>query len=375
MGIFNDMTSVLISGASVAGPALAYWLARHGFSVTVVERTPGLRPGGQAIDIRGVALEVVSRMGLLPAVEQHRTRMKGASALDREGKEIFRTGERSFTAGRFDSGDIEILRDDLVPLLYEATRASSEYIFDNTITGIQQSDDSVTVEFESGPSRRFDIVVGTDGIYSKTRSLAFGPAEHFLRHMEIYLAIFTVENLLGLEDWQIAISGEKSRALLYPARDNSELRIFAGFGSALLERNLSVAQQKAMVLEHCAELGWEMPRLFAAMTASPVFYFGPMAQIHMPSWSRGRVVLVGDAGYCPSPMSGQGTSLALVGAHVLAEELARSRGDHTTAFARYETRMRPFVEVNQALALRDRGDDAEGDKALDEAKNALALDG
>ena len=368
------MASVLISGASVAGPALAYWLTRHGFSVTVVERTPGLRPGGQAIDIRGVALEVVSRMGILPAVEEHRTRMKGASALDREGKEVRRSSERSFTSGRFDSGDIEILRDDLVPILYEATRARGEYIFDNTITGIEESESSVAVEFESGVSRRFDIVVGADGIYSTTRSLVFGPSESFLRHMEIYVAIFTVKNLLGLQDWQIAISGEKSRALLYPARENSELRIFAGFGSALLDRGLSVAQQKALVLEQCAELGWEMPRLFAAMKDSPVFYLGPMAQIHMPSWSRGRVTLVGDAGYCPSPMSGQGTSLALVGAYVLAEELARNRGDHNVAFARYEARLRPFVDINQALALRDRGDDAEGDKALDEAKNAIALD-
>ena len=368
------MTSVLISGASVAGPTLAYWLAKHGFSVTVVEQTPGLRPGGQAIDIRGVALEVVSRMGLLPAVEAHRTRLQGASALDRAGKEIFRTSERTFSAGRFDSGDIEILRDDLVPILYQASRASSEYIFDNSISGIQQSDDSVAVEFESGPARRFDMVVGTDGIYSKTRSLAFGPSEDYLRHMDIYLSIFTVENLIGLQDWQISISGEKCRALLYPARDNSELRIFAGFGSGLLDRNLTIPQQKALVLENCAELGWEMPRLFAAMEHAPVFYIGPMAQIHMPSWSRGRVTLLGDSGYCPSPMSGQGTSLALVGAYVLAAELARSRGDHTAALARYEARMRPFVGVNQALALRDRSDDAGGDKALDEAKNAIELD-
>lgn len=367
------MTTVLISGASVAGPALAWWLTQQGHSVTLVERTPGLRPGGQAIDIRGVALEVVSRMGLLPAVEEKRTRMKGASALDRDGKEVWRTDERSFTAGRFDSGDIEILRDDLVPILYEATRATSEYIFDNTVTGIQQSDDSVTVEFESGASRRFDLVVGADGIYSKTRGLVFGPAERFLRHLEIYVAIFTVPNILGLQDRQIAISGEKSRALICPARDNSELRVFAGFGSPLLDRDLSVAQQKALVLENGSEFGWEMPRLFAALKDAPIFYFGPMAQIHMPTWSEGRVTVVGDAGYCPSPMSGQGTSLALVGAYILAEELARSRDDHTAAFVRYEARMRPFVDINQALALRDRSDDADGDKAIDQAKNAIVL--
>ena len=367
------MTTVLISGASVAGPTLAWWLTRHGYSVTLVERTPGLRPGGQAIDIRGVALEVVSRMGLLPAIEQKRTRMQGASALDREGKEVWRTNERSFTSGRFDSGDLEILRDDLVPILYEATRATGEYIFDNTIAGIQQSEDSVTVEFESGAARRFGLVVGAAGIYSKTRGLVFGPAERFLRHLEIYVAIFTVPNTLGLQDRQIAISGERSRALICPARDNSELRVFAGFGSPLLDRDMGVAQQKALVLEQCSELGWDMPRLFAAMQDAPIFYLGPMAQIHMPAWSEGRVTLVGDAGYCPSPMSGQGTSLALVGAYVLAEELARNRNDHTAAFARYEARMRPFVDINQALALRDRGDDAEGDKAIDEAKNAIAL--
>jgi 2-polyprenyl-6-methoxyphenol hydroxylase-like FAD-dependent oxidoreductase len=231
----------------------------------------------------------------------------------------------------------------------------------------------VAVEFESGAARRFDLVVGADGIYSRTRSLVFGPAERFLRHLEIYVAIFTVPNILGLQDRQIAISGEKSRALICPARDNSELRVFAGFASPLLDRDLSVAQQKALVLEHGAEFGWEMPRLFAALKESPVFYFGPMAQIHMPAWSEGRVTVLGDAGYCPSPMSGQGTSLALVGAYILAEELTRSRDNHTAAFARYEARMRPFVDINQALALRDRGDDTEGDKAIDAAKNAIVL--
>lgn len=366
------MTSVLISGASIAGPALAYWLKRHGFSPTVVERAPGPRPGGQAIDIRGVALEVIARMGLREPVEAQRTRLKGTSALDADGNEVFRSEEMTFSAGRFDSGDIEILRDDLAALLRGAI-ADVPFTFDETITGLTQDADGVDVTFEEAAPQRFDLVIGADGLNSRVRRLAFD-VERDVHHLDAYVAIFSMANLLGLEDWQVAIRGAESGAMIYPARNNSELRIFLGFGSPRIERRLSVAEQKALVAERCAELKGDVPRLLPFLAEAKDFYFGAIAQVRTPHWSQGRVGLVGDAGYCPSPMSGQGTSLALVGAYVLAEELARAVGDHAAAFAKYEQRMRPFVTVNQALAIRERPDDQVSQEAIDAAKNAIVLD-
>ena len=366
------MTTVLISGASVAGPALAYWLQRRGFSPVVVERAPDLRPGGQAIDIRGVALEVISRMGLLPAVDAQRTRHKGVSVLDAHGKEQWRSEERTLSAGRFDSGDIEILKDDLTSILYEATKSDVHYRFNDSVAGLEDAGDHLNVEFASGKREEFDIVVGADGIYSRIRRLIFGAHEDFLHHLGGYVGIFTAENFLGLKDWQIAIRGEESGMLVYPALENTELRVFAGFQSEPLDRGLDIHGQKRAIAERCGKLGWEVPRLLREMADSPAFFFGPIAQIRMPAYSKDRVCLVGDAAYCPSPASGQGTSLALVGSYILAAEL--SQGDPQSAFERYHSRMRPFVEVNQALATRERNE-RPSDEAIDHAKNAIQLGG
>jgi 2-polyprenyl-6-methoxyphenol hydroxylase-like FAD-dependent oxidoreductase len=366
------MPSVLISGASIAGPTLAYWLQRHGYAVTVVERSSELRPGGQPVDIRGVALEVVARMGLKAKVEARRTRIAGANVLDRDGREIQRHTDRTLSAGRHDSGDVEIFRDDLSALLYGATRASVDYRFNDEIKAIDDGAGKVAVEFESGLARDFDLVVGADGIYSGVRRLAFGPNERFLRYLGAYVAIFTTPNFLGLKDWQTAIGDESGGMLILPARGNAELRVFMMLDSEPLGRDLTPARRKALLAEKYRDFGWEVPRLLALLNEVPDFYFGEIAQVRMPRWSKGRIALVGDAGYSPSPRSGQGTSLALVGAYVLAAELAGHGSDVAAAFARYEERMRPFVDLNQALGLRPPGKGAP-DEELVRVKNAIAL--
>lgn len=368
------MPSVLISGVSIAGPALAYWLRHRGFAVTVVERSPGPRPGGQPIDIRGVALEVVARMGLKAQIEARRTRIAGANVLDRNGNEIVRHTDRTLSAGRHDSGDVEIFRDDLSVLLHEATGAGVDYRFNDAIAAIEDGAGKVTVAFERSPTRDFDLVIGADGIYSGVRRLMFGPSERFLKYLGAYVAIFTVENFLGLKDWQTAIGDQDACAgmLLLPARANAELRVFMMFESDPLGRDLTCAQQKTLLGERYKGFGWEVPRLLGFLHEASDVYFGEVAQICMPGWCRGRVALVGDAGYCPSPRSGQGTSLALVGAYVLAAELAQAGGDPAAAFARYEERMRPFVDLNQALGLRGFSERI-SDEALELAKNAIAL--
>lgn len=342
--------TVLVSGASVAGPALAWWLHHHGFRPTIVERAPGLRRGGQAIDVRGAALTVVERMGLLDRLRDARTAMQGMSIVDGEGQELMRTTETTLTGGATDSGDVELLRDDLTDVLYAATKDDVEYRFGDTITGLEDDGAGVTVTFERGDTRRFDLVVGADGLHSDVRRRLFGDEAAFTRFLGVYLAVFTVPNHLGLDHWQTFHHLEGGTVGVYSARNNTEARAILGFGSPLLDIDpRDVEGQKRLLAERFAGVGWEAPRLLEAMWGAADFHFDAMSQIVLPAWSKGRIALVGDAGYCGSPMTGQGTSLALVGACVLAGELAAAGGDHDRGFARYEERMRPFVEVNQAL--------------------------
>jgi 2-polyprenyl-6-methoxyphenol hydroxylase-like FAD-dependent oxidoreductase len=360
---------VLISGAGIAGPALAYWLRRHGVTPTVIERDRTWRPGGQAIDVRGVALTVAERMDLLGSLRKVRTRMRGMSVLDHDGTELMRSEEFAASSGRLDSEDVEVLREDLVALLAERT-AGVEYVFGDSITGLRQDDDGVDVTFEQAAPRRFDLVVGADGLHSTVRRLAFGPEADFLHHLGMYVAVFTTPNLAGLDNWQVWLNDGKSGAGVYPARDNTELRVTVGFYAGPLEYDRrDLGAQRRLIAEHAAGLGWEMPRLLEAMWQAPDFYFDAMAQVKLDSWARGRVTLLGDAGYCATPMSGQGTSLALVGAYVLAEEIAR---DPAGALAAYEARMRPFAELNQALATENPGGPA-APESIERAKNAISL--
>jgi 2-polyprenyl-6-methoxyphenol hydroxylase-like FAD-dependent oxidoreductase len=364
---------VLVSGAGIAGPALAYWLQRFGFQATLVERAATLRPGGQAIDVRGAAVKVLKNMGLCEASNARRTQMRGGSALDADGNEIWRSEERSFSGGRFDSGDIELFRDDLVRLLYEAAQGAPEYLWDDSISALEQSADAVRVSFARGKSREFELLVGADGLHSNVRRLAFGDEAPYLQSFGIGLAIFSTPNLLQLQNWQFSHRDAVSGYIIYPNLDNSQLRVNLGF--ALQSPNAwrgDVATQKALVAESCAHMRWEIPRLIEAMWNCTDFYFGDVAQVKMPRWSGGRVVLLGDAAYCPSPFSGQGTSLALVGAYVLARELQRTPADPRAAFERYESRMRPYVDLNQALVDLTRVGPTPDD-IMDTAKNGIEL--
>lgn len=368
------MKKVLISGASIAGPALGYWLHRHGFEVTIIERAPALRVGGQAIDVRGVALDVVDRMGLLSALREVRTHMRGMSMMDGDGNELMRSTEHAISSGRLDSDDIEVLREDLTALLYERTSGTVEYLFDDSIATLDQDDRGVQVTFEREAPRTFDLVIGADGLHSTVRRLAFGPETAFIHHLGTYLSVYTMENFLGLEDWQVWFRDGELGGGIYPARHNTELRVNLGFMSeefAYDYRDLDA--QRRLLAERFVGMRWEVPRLLEGMWKASDFYFDAMAQIKLDSWSRGRVALLGDAGYCASPLSGQGTSLALVGAYVLADELAAAEGDHETAFAAYEKRMRPFVTINQTLATENPGGPASED-SVNRAKRAISLD-
>ena len=364
---------VLISGAGVAGLALAYWLDREGFTTTLVERSPEFRRGGQAVDIRGVALDVVNAMNLLDDARALRTQLKGMSMLDADGNETQRTEERTFSAGRLDSDDIEIFRDDLCELLMGAMSGRVEFIYDDSIRSIDDQGARVAVTFASGLDRQFDLLIGADGIYSNVRKQCFDDESTVVAPLGVVLALFSTPNLIGLIDWQLGHREGGVGYVIYPSHDKRELRIGVGFAipEPAVARSDTEAQ-KRLVAGQCAHLQGEFPRFIDAMKVTDQFYYNELAQIRMPSWSKGRVVLAGDAAHCASPFSGQGTSLALVGAFVLVRELVRHWDHPARAFAAYEHRMRPYVNLNQALVDLSR----EGpmpDDLMTEAKNGIDL--
>ncbi|MFB6890981.1 FAD-dependent monooxygenase [Kitasatospora sp. NPDC056327] len=358
--------SVLVSGAGVAGTALAHWLDRYGFRVTVVERAPSLRGGGQPVDIRGNALEVIDRMGLLTEVRARRTGLRGMSVVDGDGRELSRTDGWTASGGAVDGPDVEILRDELAVLLAGVACPGVEYRFDDSIDTLVQAGDGVQVRFHSGVERAFDLVVGADGLHSNTRRLVFGPERDYLHPIGVYIAGWSAPNHLGLDRWQVLHRPEgpaDRMGMAMTVRNNTELRVFVGFESGepvgrMLPRD--PREQRRLVAEHAAGLRWEVPRLLDAMWETDAFHYDVVAQIRMDRWSHGRVVLLGDAGYCCSPLTGQGTSVALTAAYVLAGELHAADGDHTLAFAAYEDRLRDHVTTNQGILAHTAGRAATG---------------
>ncbi|NMH93128.1 FAD-dependent oxidoreductase [Pseudonocardia bannensis] len=340
---------VLVAGASIAGPALAHWLRRRGAEVTVVERAPGLRPGGQAVDARGVAKEVIRRMGLDAAVRVACTDTAGAYTVDVDGN-VLETFRADDDGGDGYISEIEILRGDLSRVLYDDTRDGVEYVFGDRIAELTQDADGVDVTFEGGDRRRFDLVVGADGLHSALRTMVFGPHERFVRHLGLVLAFYTVPNEFGLDRWLLDYQEFGRSAGLRPVRDATRAIAMLSFPAADFDVDYrDVAAQKRLLRERMAGFGWQTPRILAHLDDTPDFYLDQVAQVVMDRWSSGRVALLGDAAFCSSPMSGQGTGLALVGAYLLAGELAAAGWDPEPAFAAYEERMRPFVEANQEI--------------------------
>src|SRR5581483_2625323 len=342
---------VLVAGASIAGPALAHWLRRRGAEVTVVERAPALRPGGQAVDARGVAKEVIQRMGLDSAVRAACTETAGAHMVDVAGN-VLETFSAADDGGDGYISEIEILRGDLSQVLHDDTRDGVEYVFGDRIAEFTQEADGVDVTFAGGGRRRFDLVVGADGLHSTLRAMAFGPHERFVRHLGHVLAFYSVPNEFGLDRWLIEYQeiGSGRSALLRPIQDATRGMAMFSFPAADFDVDYrDVEAQKRLLRERMAGLGWLTPRILEHLDDTPDFYLDQVAQVVMDRWSSGRVGLLGDAAFSSSPLSGQGTGLALVGAYVLAGELAAAGWDPAAGFAAYQARMGSFVEANQEI--------------------------
>lgn len=338
---------ILISGAGLSGLTLAYWLKQYGFIPTLIERHPKLRTGGYKIDIRGIALDVVKQMGVYPAILEARTDIQGATIIESGGKESKKV-DADLCGGR-NEGDLEILRGDLCEILFKQI-GEIECIYGDCIKNISQNEENVFVEFEKSKPRVFDLVIGADGLHSTVRKLAFGSESEFLEELGVYISVYSIPNFLHLDRWEIEYFEPQKFINVYSASKDLNAKAGFAFSSKSLKYDPSdKKRQQELLKEAFADVGWEVPHLLAAMEEAPDFYFDSAAQIHLPHWSEGRVVLVGDAGYAPSPLSGQGTSVAMVGAYVLAGELGAAQGDYKIAFSEYEKGLRKFVKNNQDL--------------------------
>lgn len=250
---------------------------------------------------------------------------------------------------RLEGIDLEIMRGSLCLIMKEAI-GEIECLFGDSITNISENSNEIHVEFEKNKSRKFDLVVGADGLHSTVRKLVFGDESNFSKEFGVYVSVFSIPNFLNLTACEIEHHSPQRFVNIYRDRKDTNAKVAMAFSVKMPFDSRNSKEQKKLIEEIFANSGWEMPRILAAMRESPDFYFDSMAQIHMPHWSKGRVTLVGDAAYSATPMSGQGTSIAIAGAYVLAGELSEAQGDHQIAFSRYEKLMRPFANKNQALA-------------------------
>ncbi|WP_435861163.1 FAD-dependent oxidoreductase [Streptomyces nigrescens] len=347
----------MISGASVAGPALAYWLARYGYRTTVIEVAPALRGGGFAVDFRGAAHRaVLERMGVLDDIGRHRTGPgTPMSFIDGQGRDL------ATLPPEFAAGEVEILRSDLSRLLHAHSLTppegddavpgtTPEYVFGDSLTSLTETADGVHATFERGAPRTFDLVIGADGLHSTVRRLAFGPEEQFVSHLGYYIAAWDLPADAGDlaarpvghgEPGRLATVGRLPRRAAEPGYTGETFCVFASEEQLLYDRRDIRSQKKAIA--HAYEgAGWRTPELIDTLWAADDLYFDSISRADVPQWSTGRTALLGDAAH-GATLGGMGTGAAIVGAYVLAGELALAQGDHRTAFARYEQKLRPYA--------------------------------
>lgn len=343
--------TVLISGAGIAGPTLAFWLERAGFAPTLIERAPALRAGGYVIDFWGLGYDIADRMGLLREIDRVGYHMRELRIVDAHGGRLSGFGTRVFdelTGGRY----VTLARSDLSRLLYEKIADSTEVVFGDEVAGLQDDADGVRVRLRQGGERRFDLVIGADGLHSEVRRLAFGPQQQFEKRLGYAVAAFEVAGYRPRDEDTYLMYGQPGRMLgrftLHEDR-TLFLFVFAVDGEAL---PATVEQQKQLLRARYDDRGWELPRILDALDRAGEIYFDRVSQIRMPRWSQGRVALAGDAAFCVSLVAGQGAALAMVSAYVLAGELASAGGSHAAAFGRYEAVLRTFIERKQRGAER-----------------------
>jgi 2-polyprenyl-6-methoxyphenol hydroxylase-like FAD-dependent oxidoreductase len=326
------MRQALISGAGIAGATAAYWLAKAGFQVTVVEQARDTRSSGSPVDVRGAAVEVAQRMGVMARISAADTRVRDMVFVNSRGRAVTRVNMRSTWA---ESGDVELSRGELAAILRDAVPDDVEFQFGNSVTALAQDGDGVTADFASGPARRFDVVIGADGAHSGVRALAFGPETDYLKHLGVYIATLPLDGETGRD---LVMYNTPGRAVaIHPAGGHP--------GAAFMFRapqipqfdHRDIDQHKRLICDAYAGAGWRVPELLDRVRAADDLYFDSVSRIQVPTWSRGRIGLVGDAASCVS-LFGDGSSLAMIGAFMLADSLT---GDIPAGLRTYEVRHRP----------------------------------
>jgi 2-polyprenyl-6-methoxyphenol hydroxylase-like FAD-dependent oxidoreductase len=346
---------ILICGAGIAGPTLAYWLRHFGFEPTLIERAPALRAGGYIVDFWGLGFRVAEKMGLLPGLRREGYAIDEVRIVDERGKRTGGFGVRSLQPAL--GGYISVLRSDLSRLIYKALGGKVRTIFGDTVTAIEQGDRGVRVSFEHVPPERFDLVIGAGGLHSPVRALVFGPEGRYEKYLGYYAASFGVDGYPHQDPRAyVGYAAPGRQVSRYALRGGRTVFLFV-FAS---DRKLPVgahdmSAQKRVLRETFGEDGWECREILEALETSSEVYFDVVSQIRMERWSNRRVALVGDACFCPSLLAGQGSALAMAGAYILAGELKQSDGDYRTAFARYENAFHPFIAGKQRAAARFAG--------------------
>lgn len=349
---------VLISGAGIAGPTLAYWLAHYGLTPTIVEVAPGLRTGGYAIDFWGAGFEIADRMGLLPEIKRQGYMLREVRVVNHDGKRIAGFPAEAFsrmTHGRY----VSLPRGQLAATIFGEINERVETIFDDSVDNIVQGEDGVWVTFASGRTREFDIVVGADGLHSRVRELVFGAESQFEKYLGYKAAAFGVKGYRPRDELVYVMYTQVGQQVgRFAMRDDNTMFLFT-FADEDATGPGDILGQKALLRKRFALSGWEYQQILDALDSTNDLYFDRVSQIRMDPkqglWSRGRVTLIGDAASCVSLLAGQGTALSMVAAYILAGELSQCGGDYSNAFKRYQDLFGPFVLAKQKAALRFAG--------------------
>lgn len=336
---------ILVTGASLAGPTLAYWLNRYGFEVVVAERAAQLRLGGQNIDVKGPAKEIAHKMGLEEIIRERNTTEAGMRWVNSDNKILAEFPKESSLSM---TQELEILRGDLVQILYDHTKGDVAYRFDEYITDLKQSDNHVEVTFSSGKSEIFDLVIAAEGIGSHTRELAFRDKPRF-KYLGLYTAYITIERAPTDSNWARWRNAPNGIVFLIRPDNYGTTRASITFTAEEDQyKGLSQEEQKKALIDRIKGSGWESERLIKEIRKTNDLYFDRISQVKASKWNEGRVALVGDAAYCATPIAGKGTDLAMSGAYILAGELSVANS-YNEAFKAYENKMRPYVETCQKL--------------------------
>ena len=350
---------ILISGAGIAGPTLAYWLLRYGLTPTIVERSPEIRRGGYIIDFWGLGFDVAERMGLLPGIRREGYLVREVRVVGRNGNRV--AGFPVDSVARIANGRyISIPRAELAALIYRAIEGSVETIFNDSIAFIDEMASGLRVTLDSGTVRDFDLVIGADGLHSRVREVAFGPEIEFEQYLGYKVAAFEASGYHPRDDLVYVMHTEVGQQVGRFALRGDRTLFFFIFADESSATPGDIGAQKRLLRQYFGDSEWECPQILSALDSAKDLYFDRVSQIRLGSegglsWTRGRISLLGDAAWCLSLLAGQGSGIAMAGAYILAGELHRAAGDYKTAFARYENQFEAFVIRKQRAALRFAG--------------------